>query len=268
MPATHRIHSANRDYWDAQAESWRRLRDQDQLWRECPTRPDLAFEGGALELVQALGDLRGLPAAVVGSGDNYAAFALAGMGARVTSIDISARQLQVAAERAALLGLEITFVQADAADLNPIRPASFDLVCSTNGFFVWIADPGAVLAEISRVLRPGGVYVSYDIHPFQRPWKNQTVPLEMEKPYDRTGPFVEEEHGNPVYEFNWRLSDLLNPLPDSGLHLRRIIESPPKDPRFWLGPSYLPGADASLADWRANPRAGLPVWLTIEAVKI
>jgi SAM-dependent methyltransferase len=267
MPANHRMHAANRDYWDAQAENWRRLRDQDQLWRECPSRPGLAFEGGALERIQALGDLRGRPAAVVGSGDNYTAFALAGMGARVTSIDISAHQLQVAAERAALLGLEITFVQADAADLRKIPSASFDLVCSTNGFFVWIADPGAVFAEISRVLRPGGVYVSYDIHPFQRPWKNQTAPLEMEKPYDHTGPFLEEENGIQAYEFNWRLSDLLNPMLASGLALRSLVESPPKDPRFWLGPSYLPSADAGLADWRANPRAGLPVWLTIEAVK-
>ncbi len=52
------------------------------------------------------GDLRGKPALVIASGDNYAAFALAGMGARVTSTDISARQLEVARQRAELLGLK------------------------------------------------------------------------------------------------------------------------------------------------------------------
>jgi SAM-dependent methyltransferase len=261
------MHAANRLYWDAQAPGWRKLRDQDQLWRLCPSQPELAFEGGALDLIRALGDLRGLRAGVVGSGDNYAAFALAGLGARVTSIDISAQQLQIAAERAAELGLEITFVQADAAAMDGIPSGEFDLVCSTNGFFVWIAALREVFAEISRVLKAGGTYISYDIHPFQRPWKDQVAPLEMEKPYNLTGPFIDAATSSPVYEFNWRMSDLLNPLLDAGLQLRKLVESPPKDPRFWLGASYVPGADASLADWKHNPRAGLPVWLTIAAQK-
>ena len=80
---------------------------------------------------------------MVGSGDNYAAFALAGMGARVTSTDISAQQLAVARKRAEQLGLDIAFVQADATILEGIGEGEFDLVCSSNGFFVWIAEPGA-----------------------------------------------------------------------------------------------------------------------------
>ena len=40
-----------------------------------------------------------------------------------------------------------------------------------------------------------------------------------------------------------------------------------RDARFWEDASYLPGADASLLDWRSNPRAGLPVWLTVAAQK-
>ena len=40
-----------------------------------------------------------------------------------------------------------------------------------------------------------------------------------------------------------------------------------KDARFWSGISYLPGLDESLLDWRNNPRAGLPVWLTVAAQK-
>jgi 2-polyprenyl-3-methyl-5-hydroxy-6-metoxy-1,4-benzoquinol methylase len=62
------------------------------------------------------GPLSGKQVCVLASGDNYAAFALAGSGAKVTSVDISPHQLQIAAERAHSLGLTIRFVQADVID--------------------------------------------------------------------------------------------------------------------------------------------------------
>jgi hypothetical protein len=54
----------------------------------------------------------------------------------------------------------------------------------------------------------------------------------------------------------------------SGLVLRRMAETPAKDSRFWQGSGYEPGSDDSLLDWHNNPRAGLPVWLTLAAQKL
>ena len=215
-----------------------------------------------------LGELTGKRVCVLGSGDNYAAFALAGMGAIVTSTDISEQQLRVAAHRADELGLEIKFARADAADLASIGEKDFDLVCSTNGFFVWIAEPRFVFSAVYGALKPGGYYVSYDIHPFLRPWKDQTMPIEMEKSYFETGPFKNRDSKGPTYEFNWTLSDIIDPLLQSGLVLRRIVESPAKDSRFWQDFSYQAGTDESLLDWRDNPRSGLPVWLTLAAERL
>ena len=73
--------------------------------------------------------------------------------------------------------------------------------------------------------------------------------------------------GQITYEFSWTLGDIINPLLESGLALRRMAETPAKDSRFWQDYSYLPGSNDSLMDWRANPRAGLPVWLTLAAQK-
>ena len=262
------MHEANRRFWDAQADVWRQLRDQDELWRRCPEQPELAFEGAALDMIRDfLGELHGMNVCVIGSGDNYAAFALAGLGANVTSTDISERQLRVAATRAERLSLEIDFVRADAAGLQTIGANNFDLVCSTNGFFVWIAEPLRVLSEVYRVLKVGGYYVFYDIHPFLRPWNDQIQPIQMEKPYFATGPFKSEQSGQTVYEFHWTLQDILNALVEAGLTLRRVVESPAAGSRFWQDFSYLPGTDESLLDWRKNPRAGLPVWLTVAAEK-
>ncbi|MGC9468190.1 MAG: class I SAM-dependent methyltransferase [Anaerolineae bacterium] len=264
------MHEANRRFWESISDSWRTLRERDGLWRQIPSEPDLAFEGDALEVIQIyLDDLTGKDVCVIGSGDNYAAFALAGLGARVTSTDIAQGQLDIARERADHLGLELDFVCADAAGLDPLPDSAFDLVCSTNGFFVWISEPARVFSAVERVLKPGGFYVFYDIHPFQRPWKDQAAmgqvqPLEMEKPHWDVGPYFEEDG---AVEFNWTLADLLNPLADAGLVLKRIVESPAKDPRFWEGDAYEPGTHPELMDWRTNPRAGLPVWITVCAEK-
>ena len=160
-------------------------------------------------------------------------------------------RLKLAASRAEVLGVSIEFVRSDAAALGFADDSTFDLVCSTNGFFVWIADLGAVFREVSRILKPGGAYVFYDIHPFMRPWKDQVMPIEMEKPYWETGPFQGSADGS--FGFNWTLADLLNPLAQAGLTLKKVLESPAQDSRFWQGSNDAPGTDESLLDWKANP---------------
>lgn len=228
----------------------------------------MAFEGQALETILAsVGNLAGKKVCLVGSGDNYAAFALAGLGAEVTSVDFSEPRLQIAATRAAELGLQIRFVCADAADLRDLADNDFDLACSTNGFFVWLADLRMVFSEIARILKPGGYYVFYDVHPFQRPWKDQVEPIEMAKSYWDKKP-QDSNADDTTCRFHWTLADLLNALAASGLNVRKVIESAAADSRFWQGPSYGTGTDDSLLDWRKNPRAGLPVWLTVAAGKM
>lgn len=260
-------HEANRRHWDNAAAGWRALRDRDGLWTTCVDHPDVAFEGDAFEQIRRFcPDLNGRRVCVVGSGDNYAAFALAGRGARVTSVDISERQLQIAEERARSLGLRIDFVRADATCLSGLESDSFDLVLSTNGFFVWIAEPGKLFEAVYLILKRGGAYVFYDIHPFQRPWAADVAPLRMEKPYGDRGPYVYDEDG-ACYEHHWTAADLLNPLSSAGFVLKHFGETTAASPRFWQDFSYEPSSADRLLDWRYNARAGLPVWLTVAAQK-
>ena len=137
-------------------------------------------------------------------------------------------------------------------DLKPLCDRKFDLVCSTNGFFVWIADLRAVFEEIFRILKPGGHYVFYDVHPFQRPWKDGNRSIEVGKPYWQTGPLRDEKEG--TFEFNWTLGELMNPLADTGFVLGRILERPAEDSSSWEGSSYTPGKNDGVARLEGEPQ--------------
>jgi SAM-dependent methyltransferase len=280
-----KMHEANRQRWDLAAPRYKVRREAE--WRRCHLDPSLGFERGSLALLHRyMGDLSGKSACVLGSGDNYAAFALAGLGADVTSVDISQEQLSVAAERATQLGLDIHFVQGDITALPSLADDSFDLACSTNGVMIWITDPKAYYSEACRLLKRGGIFMSYDIHPFQRPWNDAPEPLKMVKPYFDSGPKEwlydpdsgetrlaseverEERQGKvSAFKCNWTISELLTALLDAGFELLHILEEPDTDPTFWTMDAVDNELECDLIDWRKNPRVGLPVWLTLVAKK-
>ena len=84
--------------------------------------------------------------------------ALAARGYTVTGVDMDPRALHVARDRAAELGVEVDFIEADLHDLeNPDR--SFDgiiLFWQSFGFFSNEAQSG-LFTGIHRILRPGGI---------------------------------------------------------------------------------------------------------------
>jgi demethylmenaquinone methyltransferase/2-methoxy-6-polyprenyl-1,4-benzoquinol methylase len=114
--------------------------------------------------------------ACCGTGD--LAIAAARGGAEVTGVDFSARML----ERARRKLQSVTWVEGDALAL-PFDDSSFD--AATVGFGVRnVADLGRALAELRRVLRPGGGLAILEITrprgllaPFYRLWFDRAVPL-------------------------------------------------------------------------------------------
>jgi demethylmenaquinone methyltransferase/2-methoxy-6-polyprenyl-1,4-benzoquinol methylase len=82
--------------------------------------------------------------------------------ARITGVDISDAMLQRGRRRVERSGLagRIKLEQAGAEAL-PFPPESFDAVSFTY-LLRYVADPAATLAELARVLRPGGHMASLD----------------------------------------------------------------------------------------------------------
>jgi malonyl-CoA O-methyltransferase len=110
------------------------------------------------ELLSRLPLLRTPPGAVLdlGAGTGLAAHALKRRFRRatVTAADIAAPMLEVARRRSRFWR-PVRCVLADAREL-PFDDASFDLVFS-NLMLQWLTPPDAALAQMRRVLKPGGL---------------------------------------------------------------------------------------------------------------
>ena len=170
------------------------------------------------------------------------------------SIDISERRLEVASKRASQLGLPITLVQADAADLNPIGDAEFDLVFSSTGSSFGSPTCMRFSLEIKcRVLRSGRALRFLRCRTRSKdPGKTRSRQIDRcEAVRWDTGPFEMEDS----IEFNWTLADILEPAGGRlGFTLRRIGD--PCGGLDWRTIRTVPGTDDKLSDWNEHPRAG------------
>ena len=97
-----------------------------------------------------------------GTGD--IAFEAAASGSRVVGLDITPRMVRLASLKPQAFRHRVSFVTGDMMAL-PVPDASFDVVTTGYGLRNVPDLPGA-LAEIHRVLRPGGLMLSLD---FDRP---------------------------------------------------------------------------------------------------
>lgn len=105
-----------------------------------------------------------------GPGVNFDALAGAvAPGGRVVGVDASGGMVRRARDEAAALDDRCSVVRGDAGSL-PFRDDSFDRAFSTLAVSA-VPDAGAAVAEVARVLRPGGRFVVLDGRPFE------TLPL-------------------------------------------------------------------------------------------
>lgn len=215
------IHEANRANWNAWAQWWGERADKRGVWQRCAKEPGLILSPSELSF---LSDVAGKDVCVLGSGDNQVVFALAGMGARVTSVDISEKQLEIAQARAATLGLKVTFLRADVTDLRDLADASFDVVYTGGHVSVWIADIRRYYSEAARILRSGGLFLINEYHPMRRMWHDTEGPA-PHHPYFNRGPYeYRSKEGLPEYEYHWTVADHLQAVLDAGCALIRVEE--------------------------------------------
>lgn len=104
----------------------------------------------------------------VGTGTGFVAAGLAGQAATVIGIDNSPAMLAVAADNLAALGVDNVQLAEGELDNLPLPDDSVD-VAVANMVLHHAPDPARMLAEIARVVRPGGTIAITDEveHPYE-----------------------------------------------------------------------------------------------------
>jgi SAM-dependent methyltransferase len=214
---------ASRAWWDADADDYQAehgdfLGTADFVW--CP-------EGVREEDVRLLGDIAGRRVLEVGCGSAACARWLGQQGANVVALDLSSGMLAHAAAENASTGVAVPLIQA-SADQLPFADGSFDSACSAFGAVPFVADSGAVLNEVARVLRPGGSWVFAVTHPMRWIFPDDPGPeglTVVQSYFDRT-PYLEvDDTGRATYvEHHRTLGDYVRQIRAAGMVLDELIE--------------------------------------------
>jgi SAM-dependent methyltransferase len=149
----------------------------------------------------------------------------------VVGVDPTWNQVRVAAERGG--GVHVARAGADGL---PFADEQFDVVVACL-VFEHIREVDAAIAEVARVLRPGGCFCFFLNHPLlQTPgsgWIDDQI-LDPPEQYWRIGPYLIEEESDEEVEkdvfipfIHRPISRYLNALIANGLYLHRICEPAP-----------------------------------------
>jgi SAM-dependent methyltransferase len=178
----------------------------------------------------------------VGCGDGQISRALAKLGSTVLGIDPTQMHIDIANERAG----GPTYLLGGAAKL-PVEDGSMDAVVACL-VFEHIDEMDAAVAEVSRVLRPGGQFSFFLNHPLlQTPgsgWIDDHI-IDPPEQYWRIGPYlveaesIEEVELNVYIRFIHRpLSRYINALISNGLMIERMVEPSPPPGFLARAPEY------------------------------
>ncbi|MGQ7296061.1 class I SAM-dependent methyltransferase [Quadrisphaera sp. KR29] len=207
-------------------------------------------EGLTEDEAQLLGDPAALAGAVVlevGCGAGQGSRWAARRGARAVGVDLSAGMLARSRALDASTGTAVPVLQADAGAI-PLAGGCARVAFSAYGALPFTADAAGVLAEVHRVLAPGGRWTFSVSHPVRWAFPDDPGPrgLVAERSYFDRAPYVErDDDGALLYaEHHRTLGDWVRLLRGAGFGLLDLVEpewTRPEQPT-WGGWSALRGA--------------------------
>jgi SAM-dependent methyltransferase len=219
-------------------------------------------------LFALVGEVAGLRVLDLPCGNGHNTRRLARMGARVTGVDLSEPLVELDRAREQRESLGITYHIADAARLDMLADASFDLVVCQMGLMD-IADAAGAIAEVGRVLVPAGRFVALFSHPcFDVPQASGWVVERMgpsttvwrkvgryRQPF--AGPIHWHKDGELIYTMAYHrpLSWYMRALRAAGLVLTALEEPEPSEEFLVAEPDHA---------WMAE----IPLHVLIEARKV
>jgi SAM-dependent methyltransferase len=220
-------------------------------------------EGLTEDDARVLGDVSGKDVLEVGSGAGQCSRWVRLHGGRSIGLDLSMRQLQHSRRLDEESGVEVPSVLGTATGL-PFADGTFDVVFCSFGALQFVADIDDAVAEVARVLRPGGRFAFSVTHPTR--WSFPDDPsaaglTAVSSYWDRT-PYVEvdDDSGRVAYvEHHRTLGDWVGLLAGHEFRIVALLEPewPDDHERVWGGWSRVrgrltPGTAVFAADLRGE----------------
>ncbi len=221
-------------------ERWNKLVEANALFTRPLLNLDVESARQRIDPDGMLGDVSGKDVLLLAGGGGQQSMAFALLGARVTVVDISDKQLERDQQAAAHYGVQVKTIQADMRDLSALDAGAFDLVYHPYSLN-FVPDAREVFAQVARVMRPGGMYYFMSANPFasgltERSWGGEGYLLK--EPYQQGQKIVYTDSdwvydrskypdARPVQgpqEFRQTLSTLLNGLVEQRFLLLRVKE--------------------------------------------
>ncbi|HEV7998262.1 MAG TPA: methyltransferase domain-containing protein [Planctomycetaceae bacterium] len=145
--------------------TWNRLAETGSLFAKVATDEECQNPLAALDSRGWLpASLKGLNVLCLASGGGWQSILYACAGANVTVVDLSSGMLRLDEREAARRRVPVRTIEASMDDLSMLEAARFDLVHQPVST-CYVPRLAPVYAEIARVLRPGGIYISQHKQP-------------------------------------------------------------------------------------------------------
>jgi ubiquinone/menaquinone biosynthesis C-methylase UbiE len=211
---------ANREWWNATSPGYQESHHGelvgDVLWGpSMPPERQLRILGPSVA---------GKDVLEVCCGGGQSAVYLAKQGARVVGVDFSTAQLEHARAFAASEEVSIRFIESNVEDLSALGDLRFDIAFSAYALG-FVEDVRKVFREVSRHLRPGGLFAFSWQSPLYAITATNTLEI-VRSYFDRT-PIVFREKEGVETDYHRTYGDWHRALRDAGFVVQDILEPEP-----------------------------------------
>lgn len=168
--------------------------------------------------VVPFGDVEGKDVLCLGAGGGQQSAAYGVLGANVTVVDLSQRQLDADRRAAEHYGYPLRAIHSDMRDLSSLDDGSIDVVYATG--LCYVREIRRVYEEVARVLRPGGSLRMDAGQPAI------FVVEEIDGRYTLGVPYCETVYRRKdgAIEFRHYMDDVFNGLLEAGLSIQGVVD--------------------------------------------
>ena len=153
------------DYQTTNRKSWNRMADEGSLFAKTATDEQCQ---NPLQVLDGRGwlpeSVEGLDVLCLASGGGWQSILYAAAGANVTVVDLSDSMLKLDRQEAERRGFAVRTIQTSMDDLRELDDETFDIVHQPVST-CYIPDLTPLYAEVARVLRDDGIYISQHKQP-------------------------------------------------------------------------------------------------------